>query len=104
MNPTTLFMWGLAGIGGLALIYGLHRLMIRLEKQGLIYYRNEKPRRGGGTGALGVIQEVIEPRSHHVFIMQDEPLLPRHDEAGSAPRAPGRIDLRPAKDRRELGS
>ena len=52
-------------IGGPVVLYGLHRLALRLEARGHLYYLNKKPS-GSAAGAFVAMQRVIEPQSQHV--------------------------------------
>jgi hypothetical protein len=106
MSTSTLLIWGLGTIAALGLLYGLGWLSFRRPgSRGPGGPPPEKPaHRGGGGGGFMALQEIIEPKCHHVFIMQDEPMHSREDDAGSPPLRPGRVDFRPADKRRELGS
>ncbi len=47
------------------LLYRLHRLLLRCEERGWIYYTRKKPE-SGGLSCLSVFQEAIEPGYQHV--------------------------------------
>jgi hypothetical protein len=51
----------------MAAIYGLHRLALRLEARGHLYYLNRKPKGGSPMGSLVAFQQAIEPRVEHVL-------------------------------------
>lgn len=51
-------------------VYGLHRLCIRLENAGLIYYR-QKPSGGGGAPVLMELDRLTRPSVEHVVATQD---------------------------------
>jgi hypothetical protein len=54
-------------IGGLAALYGLHRLALWLEDRGHLYYTRKKSGGGGGgVGSFVAMQRIIEPQSQHV--------------------------------------
>ena len=75
-----------------AALYGLHRLALRLEERGYLYYLKTKPR-GGGGNAFVPIQELIEPQVEHVLHVRDE--IREDDEDG----APGPGAPRPFRPR-----
>src|SRR5262249_47680366 len=54
-----------------AVLYGLHRAPLWLASLGLLSYHNRKPE-GGGSGALGVLQEIYEPSVRQVVVVKDE--------------------------------
>jgi hypothetical protein len=66
---------------GVGALYGLHRLALRLEEGGYLYYRN-KQSSGGGAGCFVALQRIIEPRTEHVLLARDSSA--RNDEGGSA--------------------
>jgi hypothetical protein len=45
-------------------VFGLHRLLLRLENRGYIYYR-KKPRGGGGVAFLE-LDRLVRPSIEHV--------------------------------------
>lgn len=92
-------IWPILGLG----VFGTLELLLYWLYRRPRRAREEPPRRGGGGGFVA-IQEIIEPRAHHVLVTQDEPLHTREDDAGSPPQGPGRVDFRLAKERRKLGS
>lgn len=52
-------------VGGLAGLYGLHRLALWLEARGHLYYLHKRSR-GSAVGAFVAMQRIIEPQSQHV--------------------------------------
>ena len=61
-------------------LYGLHRLCLRLEDRGLLYYRR---RSGGGIGnVLQPLDRMTRPSIEHIEHVQDEAQLPRKVESG----------------------
>jgi hypothetical protein len=67
-------------IGLPAALYGLHRLALRLEARGHLYYLNKKPR-GSAAGAFVALQRAIEPRARHVEQVSLEYHRAEEDEA-----------------------
>jgi hypothetical protein len=67
----------------LAVIYGLHRLALALEKRGLINYLNAKSQSGGGA-MFSPFQEMIQPQIRHVAEVQDVQRY-KHEVAGEPP-------------------
>ena len=84
MYTTLWWLIGLVAVVGV--IYGLHRLALHLEKQGLIYYLKEKPQSGAGS-VLMPFQELIQPEIRHVIEVQDERRYLR-EESGEPPSPP----------------
>lgn len=66
-----LIRWCVLLVGGLAALYGLHRLALRMEARGLIYYLNRKPKGGSMVGSLVAFQRALEPRAEHVMRVSD---------------------------------
>jgi hypothetical protein len=70
MNPWTILAWVLAAA---AVLYALHRLALRLERDGWIRYLNQRPDAGAGGGAaLGELQKIFEPQTQHVYELKDK--------------------------------
>jgi hypothetical protein len=65
-------LWCLAIPGGLAALYGLHRLGLWMERRGWIYYRHRSPRGGGSGGGFVALQEILEPPARHVFHITEQ--------------------------------
>jgi hypothetical protein len=88
VNVASALIWGGLALGGLAALYGLHRLALRWEERGWIYYLKSKPS-GGAAGCLGAFQEAIEPNVKHVIVVQREG-LPRfaHQTPDGSPHPP----------------
>ena len=88
MNVAPALIWCGLALGGLALLYGLHRLALRWEERGWIYYLKSKPG-GGASGCLGVLQEAIEPNAKHVIVVRQDG-LPRftHQVPDGEPHPP----------------
>jgi hypothetical protein len=66
MENWTALVWTMLVTDGIVAIYGLHRLALRMEDRGWIYYLNKKPR-GSAMGSFVALQKVIEPRAEHVL-------------------------------------
>lgn len=63
-------------------LYGLHRLALRLEDRGLIYYLKKSPT-GGFSRALAPLQESIDPSARHVVqVTEESPRVTREDVPG----------------------
>jgi hypothetical protein len=58
------------------ILYGLHRLLLRWEERGWIYYRRKKPQ-SGAMSCFSAIQQAIEPGYEHVAKIRQE----RREEA-----------------------
>jgi hypothetical protein len=84
MTVSGIVLASLSVAGGLAGLYGLHRLCLWLEAKGHLYYWHKKPEGSSPTACLSALQEIIEPQSKHVFHVKDEK---RHanEEAGDPP-------------------
>jgi hypothetical protein len=64
MGPATAFTLGALAFG--AALYGLHRLALRLERKGHIYYLHSQPSGSAlGNAALSV-QSLLEPGKRYV--------------------------------------
>ncbi|MEX0679486.1 MAG: hypothetical protein WD063_20600 [Pirellulales bacterium] len=63
-------MWILLAIVALPALYGLHRLCLRLEERGYLYYWHKKPK-AGGTSAFLLLQEFYQPHIAHVIEAED---------------------------------
>jgi hypothetical protein len=71
MDPLSIFLWGLAILGGLAALYGLHRLCLWLERHGWLYYKHKNPS-SSAASCFVALQQVLEPPVKHVFEMKQE--------------------------------
>jgi hypothetical protein len=58
------------------ILYRLHRLLLRWEERGWIYYRRKKPQ-SGAMSCFSAIQQAIEPGYEHVAKIRQE----RREEA-----------------------
>ncbi|WP_422924571.1 hypothetical protein [Singulisphaera sp. PoT] len=74
----------LTAIGGIAALYGLHRLALRLEERGHIYYIHKKPSGGTGNGFVAM-QRIIEPGVQNVHQVRDDVVCDEGAGAGSPP-------------------
>ena len=66
MNTWTVILWTILVISGPLVLYGLHRLGLRMEEQGYIYYWHKKPK-GSAAGSFVALQKLIEPRAEYVI-------------------------------------
>src|SRR5262245_4560367 len=71
MNLWYVFLTVLVLIGGVAGLYGLHRLGLWLEERGWLYYKHKKPD-GGTTSCFVAVQEVLEPQITHVLEIKEQ--------------------------------
>src|SRR5262245_26398735 len=73
--------------------WGLHRLCIRLEEWGYIYYRQSSGGRGSGIGSVFLeLDRLTRPSVEHVVEVQNTPVVDA-DETGDPPdhkRGPSR--------------
>ena len=60
----------LLAVATLPLLYGLHRLCLRLEDRGYLYYWHKEPK-PGGTSPFILLQEFYEPHVSHVIEAED---------------------------------
>jgi hypothetical protein len=87
MGLGTMLGWGLVVLGSAVGLYGLHRLMLRLEERGLVYYLHKMPR-GGGAGSFVALQKALEPRTQHVLQIREEK---RFEESEGVPGPGGAV-------------
>lgn len=73
-------VWAIAAPAGL---YLLHRLALRLEARGCLYYRNRKPTGGGVTNAALELDRLLSRPSveHHIVAEDDQ--VKRSDNDGA---------------------
>ena len=64
MGPGTAFTLGALALG--AALYGLHRLALRLERKGHLYYIHSKPSSSALGNAALAVQSILEPGKRHV--------------------------------------
>jgi hypothetical protein len=82
--------WWLLGLPPALLL--ADRLLLRVERQGWIFYRRRKPS-GCGGAALGPLLEVFQP-SRTVLVQEQRRQQSRRVEQGTAdPHLPGRPDV-----------
>jgi hypothetical protein len=71
------------GLVFFALVFLFDRVMVALERRGLVYWRED---RGSALGAaMGGVQEIWEPASKHVHDVQRWEADRREDEDAGAP-------------------
>ncbi len=74
-------MWYLIiSIALAAALNGLHRLCLRLEERGLLYYIHKRPS-SSAAGAFVAMQQAIEPQSQYVIQVTEEKRHHSDDEA-----------------------
>jgi hypothetical protein len=62
--------WTLIGLAAAAGLAAVARLGAWMQRRGWVNFRGGSP--GGGAGALGAFQQVVEPQSRHVYQMRQE--------------------------------
>lgn len=73
MSAWTIIAWAAGLVAAAAVVYGLHRLALWLEREGWIRYINDPPRADtGGAAMLGELQKIFEPQTQHVFEMKEQ--------------------------------
>jgi hypothetical protein len=53
-------------------LYGVHRLLLRLEAAGYLYYKNHRASPGTLSAAMNSVQGVLEPGRRHVAEVRRE--------------------------------
>jgi hypothetical protein len=81
VDTWTILFWGGCAALAAGAIYALHRIALRLEANGHLYYLHKKPS-GGAAGCFVALQRAIEPQIQHVIHVSAESRL--HGEAGGA--------------------
>lgn len=77
--------WGLLGIGVAVGLYGLHRLALKLERDGWIRYVNgSAPDPTGYADLLGELQRIYEPKTQVVHEIKAQ-TRPRREAQDSEP-------------------
>jgi len=84
MNLASGWLWLLAIPLAIAALYGMHRLALRLEEQGYLYYLHKKPDSSAASSFVA-LQQAIDPTAEHVFRVQDERRGRGEDEAAGDP-------------------
>jgi hypothetical protein len=64
-------LWSLLIVGGLAALYGFHRLCLWLEKRGWLYYKHKKPTSSPASSFVA-LQQFLEPPTQHVHQVKEE--------------------------------
>ncbi len=62
--------WALGLVALVAAAFALHRLALRLEAAGYLYYRDRKPN-PGGVPAFLPLEEFIQPQVEHLMDAQN---------------------------------
>ena len=81
MITWSVLFWCGCAVGGAAGLYALHRLALRLEERGHLYYLNKKPK-SSAIGSFVAFQRIIEPQVQHVIHVTEETQL--HGEEGES--------------------
>ncbi len=81
------WLWIAAVAGGLAALYGGHRVALWAEERGHIYYLHRTPS-GSSAGGFVAMQRIIEPQAHHVLLVRDEAAVFDVDGAAGSDRPP----------------
>ncbi len=68
-------------LGAAAALYGLHRLALKLEDQGHLYYLRKKSS-SGAAGSFVALHRLIEPKAQHVEHVRQVFHRVEEDEAG----------------------
>ena len=88
MNAGIIAAWVAGLVAAVAVLYGLHRLALWLEREGWIRYMRNPPRAdSGGGAALGELQKIFEPQTRHVYEMKEQK-RPLRDAEGGDPEVP----------------
>jgi hypothetical protein len=98
MDAWTIFFWSGCVVGGAGALYLLHRLALRLEERGHLYYLHKKSS-GGAAGCFVALQRAIEPQIQHVIHVNEKRTLHR-EQGGSGQGDPDDRDT-PHVDRIE---
>ncbi len=73
-DPAAWFLIRLFGVvvGVTVGLYLLHRLALRLEAAGYLYYCNKKSSGGGATPVFGELDRLVRPSIEHTIEARDE--------------------------------
>jgi hypothetical protein len=88
MNHWSISTWVIALIVGAVALYGLHRLALRLEAAGHLYYLHKRPK-GGGSSPFVVLQQFIEPKAQQILKAHDIGARVGQDRERGRGSAPG---------------
>ena len=101
MGPGTAFTLGALAFG--AAIYGLHRLALRLERKGHIYYLHSQPSGSALGNAALAVQAILEPDRQYVLEERQAERTERRESGDPPdPEEPvddATIDARTGRDR-----
>ena len=64
-------LWGLITVSGVAGLYGLHLLGLRLEQRGWLFYKHKKPS-SSVVSCFVALQQALEPPTRHVLHVKEE--------------------------------
>ncbi len=88
MSLGNVLFWSAVLLGGMALLYGLHRLALRLEDRGHLYYLRKKPS-GSAAGSFVAFQRIVEPQAQHVIELRDHVSHDEDEASGRGRRTDG---------------
>jgi hypothetical protein len=71
LNPWQIAVLVVAVLAAPVVLIRLHRMLLRWEERGWIYYTRKKPT-SGGLSCLSVFQEAIEPGYQHVAQLKQQ--------------------------------
>lgn len=78
--------WSLLALGFAGSLFALHRLLLRLEARGYVYYLHKKPS-GGALGGFVAFQRAIEPGTEHIRTVHQERSRREGEGSGAPPIA-----------------
>jgi len=88
MGPGAAFTLGAVAAG--AALYGLHRLALRLERQGHLYYIHSKPSGSALGNAVLSVQSILEP-GKKIVVEERRAIRSEKRQSGDPPDPSGRI-------------
>jgi hypothetical protein len=71
MELGQVLLWSLLIVGGLAALYGFHRLCLWLERRGWLYCKHKKPTTSPASSFVA-LQQVLEPPVQHFLHVKEE--------------------------------
>ena len=82
----TILPWVMGAFAVLAALYALHRLALRLEEKGLLYYWRKRTQSGWGSSVLVPLQEFVQPQVRHVIEVHEQRRIATSDDPGDPPK------------------
>ena len=90
MSPwLTMTLWTAAAAALLTSLYGLHRLALRLEARGHLYYWHKQPTTSASR-MWTPLQEAVEPQIRHVVEAEEHHQADEDDREGGPERPAAR--------------